>query len=219
MKFKNLKRDLKLSPYAPEWDFTLGFSEVNSIDLGTLYSTILKKERVIKKLPLSKVYNSENFTDGYTGLGKNSTTSRFQHYNVFDWNTKETNQLKIEISRSLVKYNNFLDNKIPQNLWINCWVNILRFGQHITPHLHSVKEDCYLSGHFVVNSKNTSTVYINPVNQIMDPEVVKVENKAGEMTIFPSYVPHYTTKHYSFKPRVTIAFDICLEKYNSSVLL
>ena len=50
--------------------------------------------------------------------------------------------------------------------------------------------------------------------------LVDYPNIPGEMILFPSYIHHYTTRHYSFKPRITIAFDLRLDKrYNSSILL
>ena len=39
---------------------------------------------------------------------------------------------------------------------------------------------------------------------------IKNKNHPGEFTIFPSYVPHYTTRHYSFIPRITLAMDFSL---------
>jgi hypothetical protein len=52
---------------------------------------------------------------------------------------------------------------------------------------------------------------MSPINQINDPDVINIENKEGEMTLFPSYIFHYTTPHYSFSPRITIAFDMLIQ--------
>ena len=121
-------------------------------------------------------------------------------------------ELRHQILNKVIMYNNLIGVQLPKELWIQCWVNVLRFGQRIKPHLHCVDSTCYLSGHYTVQCNNTSTVYISPENQINDPYEINVENKPGSMTIFPSYVPHYTTRHYSFTPRITIAFDIFLNK-------
>ena len=114
-------------------------------------------------------------------------------------------------------YNNECGNKTPQ-LWIQGWYNVLRFGQSIKPHGHSVTPDCYLSGHFNVQVNDTSTVYMSPINQLNDPEVINIKNILGKLTLFPSYIFHYTTPHYSFKPRITIAFDINSDKLNDNFL-
>jgi hypothetical protein len=211
MEITRVKSNPPLSPYAPIWDFSIGNIEIGSINLDALKKTILSKEESIKRI---KPTYTENGTliDGYTGLGKNSTTSKFMSYNVFDWETPETDQLRYEILKKIIIYNNIVGNSLPKELWIQCWVNVLRFGQRIKPHFHSVTETCYLSGNFTVDCNNTSTVYIVSSNQINDPQVLSIDNKPGSMTIFPSFLPHYTTRHYSLNPRITIAFDILLNK-------
>jgi len=211
MKIQRIASAAPISPYAPSWDFSIGNTVIESINLKELAKTILRKEKEIKRLELSYTDNGNVF-DGYTGLGANSTTSRSNSYNLLSWNTQETNQLMEKIRENVINYNMALQNKVPSQLWVQCWVNVLRFRQRIKPHLHAIDPKCYLSGHFAVQCENTSTVYISPVNQINDPYEIKVDNKPGSMTIFPSYVPHYTTTHYSFKPRITIAFDLSLDK-------
>ena len=92
-----------------------------------------------------------------------------------------------------------------------CIRDSLRWGQKINAHMHTLKSESYLSAHFTVQADNTSTCYMNPINVLNDPEIISEENVPGVFSIFPSYVPHYTTRHYSFKPRITIAMDIYIE--------
>jgi|TARA_B100000035_G_C20922692_1_gene519250 hypothetical protein len=217
MHFAVDKSKKPVSPYAPQWNYSLGLSKLD-IDLISLRKTILKKEKSIKKLPIS-VSNNGSFTDGDTGLGKNSTTSRFQNYNVLSWNTPETNDLKRQIKLSIIQYNNHHDIKTPLDLWVTCWVNVMRFGQKIKTHIHCPEEYSYLSGHVNIHCENTSTVYINPYYTVNDIKCMKVKNKEGDITLFPSYIPHHTTRNYSLKPRITIAFDIHLKKYNQNYIL
>lgn len=200
-----------LSPFAPVWDFCIGNDHVDGIDLDALKRTILSNERKVKSIKPSYTENGK-LIDGHTGLGKNSTTSRFLSYNLLTWQTPEIDELRYQILKKVIAYNNLLGYSLPKELWIQCWMNVLRFGQRIKPHLHNVDATCYLSGHYTVQCKKTSTVYISPENQINDPYEIHVENKPGSMTIFPSYIPHYTTPHYSFTPRITIAFDIFLNR-------
>ena len=207
MEFKQCKSLPPLTPYAPTWDFKVGTSPCNDIDLNSLSNLLLEKEREIKKLPLSTRDDGKP-SDGNTGLGLNSTTARFQSYNLLTWGHPEINKLKSHIVKSLFEYNSACGNKTPVELYSHSWYNVLRFNQRITPHLHSVYPHCYLSGHFNVQVNKTSTCYLNPVNIINEPEVIEIENKPGELTLFPSYIFHYTTRHYSFNPRITIAFDI-----------
>ena len=198
------------TPYAPTWDFYIGKCNLN-INLSNLAKTCLEMEEKILDLPIIK-FKDENgeeyFFDGYTGLGKDSTTARSWLYNLFDWNTPETNSLKEQFKSKLDEYNTLLSNPIPKVYYSQCWYNVLRTGQKINPHLHSTNESSYLSAHFTVQCNDTSTVYINPVNQLNDPQIIEEKNKPGNLTIFPMYVPHYTTEHLSDTPRITIAMDV-----------
>jgi hypothetical protein len=211
MKFKRFVSEPPVSPYAPQWDFRVGNSMCEDIDTNSLSKFLLSKEKEIKKLPIVSDF------DGYTGLGSNSTTSRSQQYNILSWNHSEIKKLKSNIAKNIILYNDECGNKTPQ-LWIQCWYNVLRFGQSIKPHSHSVTPICYLSGHFNVQVNDTSTVYMSPINQLNDPEVIDIKNIPGKLTLFPSYIFHYTTPHYSFKPRITIAFDISPDKLDDNFL-
>ena len=211
MKFKRFVSQPPVSPYAPQWDFRVGNSMCENIDTNSLSKFLLNKEKEIKKLPIVSDF------DGYTGLGSNSTTSRSQQYNILSWNHSEIKKLKSNIAKNIILYNDECGNKTPQ-LWIQCWYNVLRFGQSIKPHSHSVTPICYLSGHFNVQVNDTSTVYMSPINQLNDPEVIDIKNIPGKLTLFPSYIFHYTTPHYSFKPRITIAFDLSLYKLHDNFL-
>jgi len=217
MKFKGFCSRPPISPYAPQWDFRVGTSICKDIDTNSLSRFLLSKEKEVKKLPTS-LGEDETSSDGYTGLGSRSTTAKFQSYNILTWDHPEIKKLKSNIAKSVIDFNDECGNKTPNILWIRCWYNVLRFGQKITPHHHSVDPDCYLSGHFNVQVNDTSTVYMSPINQLNDPEVIDIKNKVGDMTLFPSYIFHYTTPHYSFKPRITIAFDLNLYKLHDNFL-
>ena len=218
MKFERFRSSTPVSPYAPQWDFRVGTSMCKDIDTNSLSEFLLKKENEVKKLPTS-VGMDGNLSDGYTGLGFNCTTAKFQSYNILSWSHPEIQKLKTNIARSIFEYNNECGNKTPNALWILCWYNVLRFGQKVKPHFHSVYPDCYLSGHFNVQVNDTATAYMSPINQLNDPAVISIENKKGDMTLFPSYIFHYTTPHYSFKPRITIAFDLSLREKNNFIPL
>ena len=213
MNFEGFQSQPPISPYAPVWDFKVGTSICEDIDVNSLSQFLLSKEKEIKKLPSSRNDKGQK-TDGYTGLGTNSTTSKFGYYNLLTWSNPELRKLKSNIVKNVFEYNVQCGNETPQELYGQGWYNVLRFGQKITPHMHSTSSDCYLSGHFNVQVKDTSTCYMSPVNQLNDPEVIDIKNKDGDMTLFPSYIFHYTTPHYSFKPRITIAFDLSFYKQN-----
>ena len=218
MRVEHYKNCPPKTSYSPSWDYCLGFKTL-PINIEKLSKTCLEREKEIKKLPI-QTYDGGKVYDGYTGLGRNSTTSRASIMpNVLGWDTPETNSLKNNVKSSIIEYNKQLGNTTPQYLWARCWVNILRFGQKIQSHLHSVAPSSYLSSNFTVQAQNTSTCYINPVNVLNDPEIFEEENIPGTLSIFPSYVPHYTTRHYSFTPRITIAMDIVVENREDNWIL
>ena len=217
MKFYRFISKPPVSPYAPQWDFRVGTSLCEDIDTNSLSEFLLSKEKEVKKLPTS-VDNSGVETDGYTGLGSNSTTAKFQHYNILTWSHPEITKLRSNIAKKLLKYNSECGVKSPNVIYIICWYNVLRFGQKIKPHHHSLDPNGYLSGHFNVQVNDTSTVYMSPVNQINDPGMADIKNIPGELTLFPSHIFHYTTPHYSFKPRITIAFDLNYNKLHDNWL-
>ena len=219
MKFKRFRSQPPISPYAPTWDFRVGTSKCDDIDVKSLSQFLLSKEREVKKLPVMKYGAGDEYFDGYTGLGTNSTTSKSCYYNILTWKHPEIKKLRYNIVKNLFKYNTECGNETPQELYAICWYNVLRFGQKINPHMHSTTPDCYLSGHFNVQVNDTSTCYMSPINQLNDPDVIDIKNKEGDMTLFPSYIFHYTTPHYSFKPRITIAFDLNLHKLHDNFIL
>jgi hypothetical protein len=189
----------KQTPFAPEWSYVLGEDTITDIDYTKIASIILSKEKeIIKSFPGNN--------DGYTGLGKNSLTARFEHFNVFSWEDPEILKLK---EKTKEKYKLFLQElKVnPSKVWIQCWANVLRTGEEIKPHVHSTSSLSYLGGHISIQCDNTSTVYINPVD-INNPEIFSSTNVVGKLTIFQNCIPHYTTIHQGSHERITIAFDL-----------
>lgn len=207
MKFRGLHSSPPLTSYAPTWDFYIGTSICDNIDVKSFSKFLLHKKREVMKLPLS-YYAKGKLFDGYTGLGKRSVTSRSNSFNLLSWSHPEVKKLKTNIIKNVIEYNTKCGNETPHELYGYCWYNVLRYRQKIKPHLHGANSQSYLSGHFNVQVGNTSTCYLTPVNQINDPEIIDIKNEVGSMTIFPSYISHYTTPHNSFTPRITIAFDI-----------
>ena len=49
-----------------------------------------KEKQILKEFSPS----TKSSVDGYTGLGKKSLTSRYEHFNIFLWKEKEIQQLK-----------------------------------------------------------------------------------------------------------------------------
>jgi len=210
-KFKSEKKN---TPFAPEWEYFIWESLDTSINYTSLKNFILRKEKEILNVPIS-IYDG-NFTDGHTGLGKESLTSRFQNYNFLKFKNKEVQKIKGLIIDTHETFLNAINYNFKSKFYIQCWANLMRKGEQIKPHIHSVSPDTYLSGHLCVQCEDTSTHYICPQNQLNNPETISSKNKTGKITLFQSCIPHYTDKHNSNKERITIAFDIFLVKHEKN---
>jgi len=156
-----------------------------------LRAKILKQEsRIIKKFPPLGV--DGNFFDGQTGLGKNSLTSRANHFNVLKW--FGTGNLRKWIRKSY----DIHTGSEGETIYVQCWANVLRKGQKINAHNHS-DDPQILSGNVVIfTDEKTNTYY----------EGTPIENVNGKLVIFPSTVFHWTDTYTGNNERITVAFDI-----------
>jgi hypothetical protein len=209
MNFVQFKSEKPETIFAPWWFYIIGEDRLINIDFKKIASLILSKENEIIETT-SPMFNKES-SDGYTGLGPNSLTSRFQNFNVLTWDDEEIKKLKEKIRE---KYLEFLEqvDAPRRKVWIQCWANVLRHGEEMKPHIHATHKYTYLGGHITVQSENTSTMYINPINQINNPETYESINTVGKLTIFQNNIPHYTTKHLGKRERISIAFDIIVDE-------
>ena len=200
--FLSFKSAPKNNPLAPEWHYVFVEQDTHNINIKSLIDFLLKKEKDILKL--------ESVNDGFTGLGTKSLTSKHSSYNLFNFKNKEITKLKNNIIKLHKTFLNHHALPIPQHLFIKGWYNILKKGEQIKPHLHDVTPDSYLGGNFSVQSKDTSTYYICPANQINEPDVHKSLNTPGKLTLFQNCIPHYTDQNKSNIKRITIAFYLSL---------
>ena len=209
MELIKFKSEEPKTAFAPIWDYSIGedFLIKDSTYWSDIKNIVLQKEKEIINLTNVKTFEKR---DGYTGLGIKSLTSRFQHFNVLTWKEKEIEFLKTSIKQKYLEFLKLL-NVPRRKVWIQCWANVMRKGEVIKPHIHSVSPYTYLGGHISITNNNTSTFYINPVNQINDPEIYESKNVPGKITIFESCVPHYTSVNNSDSERITIAFDFIVD--------
>lgn len=200
----------RVSPFAPEWNYFLAESQIDNVNFDIIAKYFLMKENELLQLPVSI---KKGVNDGYTGLGNDSLTSRYAHYNVFQFEDELT-ELKLLRKEIYDRYCAlmYLLGVERKKVWFQSWCNIIRNGEQIQPHIHNVNRYCYLGAHVNVQCNNTSTIYINPINQINDPETYESINKVGKLTIFQQNIPHYTSIHQVDEERITIAFDFLIEE-------
>jgi hypothetical protein len=168
-----------------------------NLDIKYYRKKILKNEsKIIRK------YNSCG--DGGTGLGENSLTSRFAHFNLLKW--FGVRSLKNEIIK---KYINYYGCK--RKFCIRAWANVMRKGEKVKPHVH-VFDDVYdrkvhLSGNLLIYCDTDMSTYYGDIS---------IPNINGNMTLFPSNIPHETDRYDGESERISIAFDIAtLDKYSN----
>lgn len=212
----NFKSNPKNNFFAPEWNYYLFESKIDKIDFNDLSKFFLNKEQEILTLPYT--VKNHKITDGYTGLGKNSTTIRFNRYNVFNWKNNNISLLK----QIIINFHNKIIDyfKLPSvnELYIQSWINIMRKGERIQPHIHGIRPDTYLGGHVCIQCDDTSTNYINPINQINDPEIYSSKNEIGKITLFQNNIPHFTDIQNQDNERITLAFDLSLVKLDDNYI-
>ena len=169
-----------------------------------LASFILKKEKNIinkTKKEFEKL-NKTGWQDGGTGLGVNSLTSRSALYNLVEF--KETKYLKKIIKNAHLDFMKELNLTYEDSLYIQCWANVMRKGEKIKKHFHSINNYDYLSGHICIQTTNTNTYYLEPYHK----ERFILKNNPGNITLFPSWVEHFTDEVLDNNERITIAFDL-----------
>ena len=201
--------------FAPIYDYSIYESFAKNIDFNNLKEIILEKElELIEKYPAEKVTIQGHVTDGGTKLGVDSMTARYVHYNLLQWDIDEIVKLTEQIKINYLDLLNY--HRIPRRkVWINSWANVMRKGEKIATHLHSIDKYTYVGGHVTVACDGSSTFYINPVDQINCIDVYESKNEVGKITLFSSSVPHYTSMVEGNEERITIAFDIFVDEWVS----
>ena len=197
----------KLNFFNPTYEYYI-YETMVDFNLDFLKQFILQKENEI-------IFNYPAHTDGDTGLGNNSLTSRYPHFNLLQY--KELDFLKQTIKK---EHNNFtsqlFDNesgglgyeyKVSENVYVQCWANVMRKGEKIQKHIHGNNNYGYLGGHICVYTKDTNTYYSNPYNR----ENFVSKNFDGKLTFFPDYLAHYTDEVKN-DLRITVAFDMITEQ-------
>ena len=220
VKLIGFKNEELISPFSPSWHFCIGETDDVGINCNELKEFLLSKEEEILSIKNKKVLDHAFGTK----LGKNSTTARAGMFNVFDWDHPELSKLKKKISECHNQYyNRVIGRECDYKLWCNCWVNIMRKGDRIKKHAHGYTASSYLSGHFTVSCSDTKTIYMNPYDHLPEEDVIREvreenhtfsdklyvsDNTIDKLSIFPNYVPHFTTEHTQDAERITLAFDL-----------
>ena len=190
--------------FAPNLKYVL--AEVEVMDHDNEFD-LLKEEILSKEKEIIEKYGFES--DWGTQLGKNSLTSRSNNYNLLNFDN--TKNLKEAIKNTHDFYLDIFSKKVGDDkYYVQAWANVLREDEQMSAHRHAGDPYSYLTGNFCLDVDGTSTYYIHPLTD----EIHESENINGKMTIFPSFVKHYTdpVSKGNKNPRMTLAFDIVTEE-------
>jgi uncharacterized protein (TIGR02466 family) len=160
---------------------------------------------------------------------KSSSAEDFQRYGVTSFNSgslldkpewKEVVDFIYDFANNMISTVNNTDKKVT---FLNCWVTIYPPGTYVPEHIHS---NSLLSGVFYAKVPNgcgnlifkdpasiAKTMHIGssikdfPTVETMYTHVVE----AGQMVIFPAWLPHFTQINRSDDNRIMVSFNIGLK--------
>jgi len=100
-----------------------------------------------------------------------------------------------------------LKTPLPEGLYIRGWYNVLRPGEYLPVHHHSIHENTFLSGNLLLTDSKIPTEYTVPLYSTYGGNF-KPPSKAGTITIFPSWVEHKVETNESDHVRISLAWDL-----------
>lgn len=129
------------------------------------------------------------------------TTARYSKYSFF---LLKDPVVKPVFDLIKASYHEMLEslNKARTSMFIQCWINIHRKGQHLAKHSHKFP----MHGHLTVNAHETATIY-------GDNDETVIPNENGLLTLLgTANVMHSVTPYeVDHGARVSIAFDLLPE--------
>jgi hypothetical protein len=130
---------------------------------------------------------------------KGSLTGRYNLYNCL--NIDILNPILKPKFKNLINYFNF-----DGELYIQCWINILRYGESLDIHRHVDYLDetyIYASGNiFIHGNPNPGTSFY------YDDRIDNYKNRPGIIQVFHPIIEHGVRTYLNDDVRVSIAFDI-----------
>lgn len=174
-----------------------------------LEQTVIAKEELVSDVP-------KNSSDPY------KYTQQWKQHHLLNDNIPRKGGEAFEKFRGIpevrelfdvIRYNYLVhvrNLQIPRKkVFIHCWANVLREGEHISKHMHLADEFSYFSGVYYVT---TSGAYLNFENPMRVQERSQLPNEAGQIAFFPSWIPHFSEVYHGKEERVSIAFDIVADE-------
>jgi hypothetical protein len=172
------------------------------VSIQTIKDIMLSKEQEILSYPLN------HYDSGGTNLRLDSTTSRFDSYNIFKWDDiLEIKKLKNAIKEDHDNFIECLGYPKEENIYGQMWVNIMKSGDQMAIHSHGKNHYSYLGAHICIEANNTNTYYYDPYYDTCYTS----KNEIGKITFFPSWLKHGTDMVKDNDIRITLAMDLYTE--------
>lgn len=181
--------------------FQIDLNDINVLqDLARL---VLEYEEEIKRRHRpARVGGEEDIED--------SLTSRYYAFNVLTWPEPAAQALKRFLKAGYLEMLGLMPLVRRERTYIQCWANTVRRGENIRIHNHGDRAS-YFSGNLSVqveDPERSFTHFTMEREAEAACERYSVPNLPGRLTIFPSWVYHYTDPWPHDAVRISIAFDI-----------
>ena len=162
-------------------------------ECNTVKDLLLRHEQEVLSIPQQHQHN------GYSGLT--------HQIHVYNW--LEHTELRDIFTPKLFRIPLFAEYN---TLWIQCWGNILRFGEMIKKHVHREEHERTLQGN--QNIVYACSVFIsgNEDHGILINDT-HYTNKLGECVVLGEEVPHRVKTYYKKEPRISLAFDVITQDW------
>jgi hypothetical protein len=193
-------------------DYPTTIVTVDQLDeslIGDIYYTLLGAVPDIMEL--------EPTNHEVTGLGVDKISTRWNKYNIFQMFEDDENfrYLKGAISYCYQQYC-IQANIVIEPVMLHAWFNVMTKGDRISEHVHDYGSYSYLSGNIFAGGvdKSSYTSYFI-VNQ---DGVLDIKNNVGDLTLFPSWLPHETGVYEGDEPRMTIGLNFIPLRFKDEYL-
>ena len=197
------KSEKPLTPFAPDYTYFITEKKIFSEEECREWTDYLLEQELI----LLDKYRISTLGDGGTGLGDNSITSRFPHFNVLTFDFHLVEKYKTEIFNGIRNILRISSNtKFRETIYANCWFNVLRQGEGMHEHQHGYHKNTFYGCNLSINAFETFTSYYHPIK--FQGATYHVPNKVGYLTMFPNFIPHSVSINRYPQPRISIAGDI-----------
>ena len=100
-----------------------------------------------------------------------------------------------------------LDYRLPENLYIRGWYNIIPPMGSLPLHHHSIHENTFLSGNMLLTDSKIPTEYHIPGYSTYGGNF-KPPSRAGTITLFPSWIEHKVGTNQEDHDRIALAWDL-----------